>query len=127
MKRCITFGFAAFMPLAGMVLLAARDSRGQQPTPPAKQVAPRDRDVAPSERQQRGASGVQSAHQLQDFAAQPHAVLRDTHVIAAASRVKTPGILGSAGTIEFLFHTKEEVFVPAIVGDAARGRPIQAG
>ena len=45
MRRCFITGFVALAPLAGVMLFAVRDSRGQQPTPPSKNAAPKD--VAP--------------------------------------------------------------------------------
>jgi membrane-associated protease RseP (regulator of RpoE activity) len=46
MRRSFLMGFVALLPLAGITFVAARDSHGQQPAPPAKNVAPSDRDAA---------------------------------------------------------------------------------
>jgi membrane-associated protease RseP (regulator of RpoE activity) len=61
MRRCLLIAFAAVVPLAGMAVLATRESRAQQPVAPPKgaapkDVAPKDRDVAPAAPKDRDAA-----------------------------------------------------------------------
>jgi membrane-associated protease RseP (regulator of RpoE activity) len=51
MRRSLLLGLVALAPLAGTALIAP-DSRGQQPAPPSKNVAPSDRDAAPRNQNQ---------------------------------------------------------------------------
>jgi membrane-associated protease RseP (regulator of RpoE activity) len=50
MRRSLMIAFAAYVPLAGITVLAARDVRGQQPVAPPKAAAPKERDAAPKGR-----------------------------------------------------------------------------